>query len=270
MARSARLDERPTGLYLGVDPGADGAAAIVERYVGAGGVHALRLLRVHLARSVQREHPAEVAAEMVAAAIVASQHLVRVAAVEWPGTRARQSGGDRLAVSAGAAMGVAWSACPAVQLLTPRPEMWLADLACLARDGEADVKAGHVARLLDVAPGARPHLIPPRGRVVHDGAADAALIALWVAGVRGPGPSSPRWVLDVDGGEAVVRGPDGTAEPFARPVPTARPPRAALGMVEARGRWAGARGWAVATSAAADWLAGLGAAGAAAAAAWGE
>lgn len=262
---------RPLGLYLGVDPGADGALAVVERYDVGQGAIGLRLRQIRWARAFKAEDgsPAMAAAAMARRAVNKDAVFVRAAAVEWPGTRARQSGGDRLAVSAGAAMGALLALCPDAELLTPRPESWLADLSCLARGGDADVKAMHVARLLDGVPGAEPHLIPPRGRVQHDGAADAALIALWAAGLRGPGPSSPRWQLHVVGGEAVVLAPDGGIEMFARPAPVARPPKAALAMIEARGRWAGARGWATATPAASSWLASLGPAGADALRAWG-
>jgi hypothetical protein len=263
------LDERPLGLYVGVDPGADGAVAIVERYKADSGATGLRLLRVELARAHKVEdQPAAAAAAMVRKALGMDDLAVRAVAVEWPGLRARQSGGDRLAVSAGSAMGAALSLCRGAELHTPRPEAWLADLACLA-DGDDDVKAVHVARLLDSVPGAEPHLIPPRGRVVHDGAADAALLALWAAGLRGPGASSRRWWLDIFGDEARVVGPGGEVQPFVQKVRTERPTKAMLATVAARGRWAGERGWATATPLAFSWLASLGPAGHDAFKAWG-
>ncbi len=265
--RSALL-ERPLGLYVGVDPGADGAVAIVERYAAADGRPSLRLLRVCFMRAAKSEHAAEVAAETVVGALGKDVRGVRGVAVEWPGTRARQSGGDRLAVSAGSAMGVLCSWCVDAALHTPRPEAWLADLACLA-DGDDDVKVVHVARLLDSVPGAEPHLIPPRGRVAHDGAADASLLALWAAGLRGPGASSRRWWLDIFGEEARVVGPGSEVQPFVQAVRTERPTKAMLATVTARGRWAGARGWATATPLAFSWLASLGKAGDEAFKAWG-
>jgi hypothetical protein len=262
------LLERPLGLYVGVDPGADGATAVVERYRADSGAIGLRLLRVELARAHKVEdQPAAAAAAMVRKALGMDDLTVRAAAVEWPGLRARQSGGDRLAVSAGAAMGAALSLCRGAELHTPRPEAWLADLACLA-DGDDDVKAVHVARLLDSVPGAEPHLIPPRGRVAHDGAADAALLALWAAGLRGPGASSRRWTLEVYD-EPVVVSPSGERNPFVIPVRLDRPTKAMVVAVTARGRWAGARGWAVASKPARRWLEGLGEAGADAREAWG-
>jgi hypothetical protein len=272
------LEERMLGLYVGVDPGADGAVAAVERYRTDSGATGLRLLRVELARAHRVEdQPAATAAAMVRRALGMDDLTVRAVAVEWPGLRARQSGGDKLAVSAGAAMGAALSLCRGAELHTPRPEAWLADLACLA-DGDDDVKAVHVARLLDSVPGAEPHLIPPRGRVAHDGAADAALLALWAAGLRGPGASSRRWTLSVGveprvvgatGDEVYVVGPNGEIEPFAKRVRWERPTVAMLRMVAARGRWAGDRGWAAASLAARNWFASLGTAGDEAFKAWG-
>jgi hypothetical protein len=263
------LEERMLGLYVGVDPGADGAVAAVERYRTDSGATGLRLLRVELARAHKVEgQPAATAAAMVRRALGMDDLTVRAVAVEWPGLRARQSGGDKLAVSAGAAMGAALSLCRGAELHTPRPEAWLADLSCLA-DGDDDVKAVHVARLLDSVPGAEPHLIPPRGRVAHDGAADAALLALWAAGLRGPGASSRRWWLDIAGDEAQVVGPTGEAHPFVLKVRTEKPTKAMLTCVTARGRWAAARGWATATPLAFSWLASLGKAGDEAFKAWG-
>ncbi len=262
------LEERMLGLYVGVDPGADGAVAAVERYRTDSGATGLRLLRVGFMRAAKSVTPAEVAAEMVRAAVGMNDLAVRAVAVEWPGLRARQSGGDKLAVSAGAAMGALLTLCPEATLSTPRPQEWLADLSCLA-DGDDDVKAVHVARLLDSVPGAEPHLIPPRGRVAHDGAADAALLALWAAGLRGPGASSRRWWLDIFGQEARVVGPGGEVQPFVQKVRTERPTKAMLATVAARGRWAGERGWATATPLAFSWLASLGKAGDEAFKAWG-
>jgi hypothetical protein len=259
---------RPIGIYVGVDPGADGAVAVVERYATSGRIDGLRLLCVGFMRAAKSVTPAEVAAEMVRGAVGMNDLAVQAAAVEWPGLRARQSGGDRLAVSAGAAMGAALSLCRGAELHTPRPQDWLADLACLA-DGDDDVKAVHVARLLDSVPGAEPHLIPPRGRVAHDGAADAALLALWAAGLRGPGSSSRRWWLDIAGDEAQVVGPGGEVQPFVQQVRTERPTKAMIATVTARGRWAAARGWATATPLAFSWLAALGKAGDEAFKAWG-
>jgi hypothetical protein len=263
------LEERMLGLYVGVDPGADGAVAAVQRYRADSGAIGLRLLRVELARAHKVEdQPAATAAAMVRRALGMDDLTVRAVAVEWPGLRARQSGGDKLAVSAGAAMGAALSLCCGAELHTPRPEAWLADLSCLA-DGDDDVKAVHVARLLDSVPGAEPHLIPPRGRVAHDGAADAALLALWAAGLRGPGASSRRWWLDIFGEEARVVGPGSEVQPFVQAVRTERPTKAMLATVAARGRWAAARGWATATPLAFSWLASLGPAGDEAFKAWG-
>jgi hypothetical protein len=263
------LLERPLGLYVAVDPGADGATAVVERYKAESGAIGLRLLQVRLARDWRNEEgPASVASKMVKRTVNADAWLVKGATVEWPGTRSQQSGGDRLAVSAGAAMGALLTLCPEAALSTPRPQEWLADLSCIA-DGDDDKKALHVARLLDSVPGAEPHLIPPRGRVAHDGAADAALLALWAAGLRGPGASSRRWWLDILGEEARVVGPGGEVQPFVQRVRTERPTKAMLATVAARGRWAGERGWATATPLAFSWLASLGPAGDEAFKAWG-
>lgn len=236
-----RLLSRADGLYLGVDPGADGAAALVRREG-----ERLTLLGVALARAAGDGVSPGLRASNALAALclfhpgmtVTGERLAG-AAIEAPAARARQSGALVLAQSAGAYAGIVhwrWG----LNVDMPQSAAWLADLACLADGPDTDKKALHVARLLDVCPGAEPHLRPLRSRVAHDGAADAALLALWAAGLRGPGPSSPlyrlavceqlpTWVarVRVDTGDS-VGWPTGTA--------------AQIEAVAGGGRWASLRG----------------------------
>lgn len=233
-----RLLPGPDGLYIGVDPGTDGALAVVRREG-----ERLTLLGVALARDAGSVSPGRRARSVVATALemVRLGDVVVGAAVEAPAARAMQSGALVLAQSAGAYAGIIdwrWHLQPDM----PRSSDWLADLACLADAGTeaGHRKALHIARLLDVCPGADPHLRPPRSRVAHDGAADAALLALWAAGLRGPGPSSPLWRLAVceSPPDWLARVRVDTGEAVAWPTGTAQQ----LAAVGGGGRWAAARG----------------------------
>lgn len=234
---------RADGLYLGVDPGTDGAAALVRREG-----ERLTLLGVALARAAGDGVSPGLRASNALATLclfhpgmtVTGERLAG-AVIEAPAARARQSGALVLAQSAGAYAGIVqwrWG----LDADMPQSAAWLADLACLA---EADAEAGqrkalHVARLLDVCPGAEPHLRPPRSQRAHDGAADAALLALWAAGLRGPGPSSPLYRLAVceQLPTWVARMRMDTGESVGWPTGTA----AQIWAVAAGGRWAQARG----------------------------
>lgn len=230
---------RPNGIYLGADPGADGAIAVVERSGDA-----LTLLGVVLARQSASDDPSQRAAQTVGRLAVGQ---VEGVAVEGTFSAARipggQAGAFALAASGGAYAGALLSRYSPAQYERPLPAVWLADLACLADPGTeaGQRKALHVARLIDVCPGAEPHLRPPRSRVAHDGAADAALLALWAAGLRGPGPSSPLYRLADGGQEDGVRWvlrvqPDGAE--LLMPVGTHRQ----IEQIGAAGRRAAARG----------------------------
>ena len=231
------LLSRADGLYLGVDPGTDGAAALVRREG-----ERLTLLGVALARAAGDGVSPGRRARVTLAALEAAHPVMLQglagAAIEAPAARARQSGALVLAQSAGAYAGVIdcrWGHDADM----PQSSAWLADLAVLADSPDDDRKALHVARLIDVCPGAEPHLRPPRSRVAHDGAADAALMALWAAGLRGPGPSSPLYRLalcDVPGWVARMR--VDTGEAVGWPTGTEKQ----INAVAAGGRWARARG----------------------------
>lgn len=233
-----RLLPGPDGLYIGVDPGTDGALAVVRREG-----ERLTLLGVAFARLAgERPSPgrrARLTLGLVGHTIV-GQRVVGVA-VEAPAARAMQSGALVLAQSAGAYAGVLDHRF-GLEPTMPRPEEWLADLACLSDPGTepAERKALHIRRLLDVCPGAAPHITPHRARLAHDGGADAALIALWAAGLRGPGPSSPLWRLAVceSPPDWLARVRVDTGEAVAWPTGTAQQ----LSAVGGGGRWAAARG----------------------------
>ena len=249
----------PDGIFVGVDPGTDGAAALVRRDGDR-----LLLVRVAFARGAGKASPATRAARTIRALFGvdggARDGLVG-AAVEAPAARALQSGALVLAQSAGAYAGVlAWQ--HGLDPEMPRADVWLADLACLADRGTdaGQRKALHVARLLDVCPGAEQHVTPERARLAHDGGADAALLALWAAGLRGPGPSATVWALDA------VHMADGWCLQRYLPDPIEGDERATvwsaetatgLASVAAGGRWAAARGRRVVSSRAETLLRGL-------------
>ena len=133
----------------------------------------------------------------------------------------------------------------------------MSDLSCLTVKEEDSPKTAHYHRLTAAATGdLSGHLTRKGCRVPHDGAVDAALIAAWAAGARGPGRTSPRWFLDVAGQSVAIDHPDGTREPTG--VRRASPTKTMLAHLAARGRWAQARGSTESTQTAADWVRSIG------------
>lgn len=239
-----RLLPGPDGLFVGADPGGKGALAAVLREGGR-----LTLRGVWYAEDGAAEDPAQRAAETVGRAFsdrfgCPRMPIVRGVSVE--GTFASssipggQAGALKLSASGGAYAGALLVLAHPAIYGRPLPAEWLADLACLADGPDADKKGLHIARLLDVCPGALPFLMRPRARLAHDGGADASLIALWAAGLRGPGPSSPLYRLAVCEGlpARLARVRVDTGEAVSWPTGTA----AQVEAVAGGGRWAAARG----------------------------
>lgn len=258
-----RLLPGADGLYIGADPGTKGALAAVLREGDR-----LTLRGVWYAEDGAAEDPAQRAAETVGRAFsdrfgCPRMPIVRGVSVE--GTFASsaipggQAGALKLSASGGAYAGALLALTHPAVYERPLPADWLADLACLADGPDTDKKALHVARLLDVCPGALPFLMRPRARLAHDGGADAALIALWAAGLRGPGPSSPLWRLAVCEGppDWLARVRVDTGDAVAWPTGTAQQ----LSAVGGGGRWAAARGRVQAEPSAVDLLRGIARAG---------
>jgi len=186
----------PRRIVIGIDPGADGAVAAVD-------VVGRLVLGVALCRTwapvVDGEGEAARMTADLGWPLVAPAMLRRLGVlsgdvvdlvVEAPQLRPGQSGGATQGWRAGAlAASVVGELAVITGLPVARVEVvtasaWTRSLGLHGdRADRSARKRARVARVLDLAPDARPMLVGPGCRVEHDGAADAILIALYGAGL---------------------------------------------------------------------------------------
>lgn len=169
-------------IILGIDPGRDGAAVLLD--TSAPGLVVLgsllwrevcpdgwapTLVRDALLRLTRGYYPAE------AGAIHVPRRIVLEA-----GQAARAPGGQGAgSYRIGVGWGVLWTVCaltwPGADLLTPAASRWTTILRDQPGEGKARAIALVTSRLPDL------DLVPGRCRKPHDGLADAGALALWGA-----------------------------------------------------------------------------------------
>lgn len=181
-------------LWVGLDPGADGAVAVLDgpaRLV-IDAVQARHWRAAPVARGASEAErmraaleATRLAGQMVERWRVTSDDVVRLI-VEAPQTRAGQAGGVVQAWRASAqATGLllALSSLTSAEVEVVEAATWTRAMDLHGqRATPVERKAARVARVMALCPGAERLLVQPGSKVAHDGTADAVLLALYGAG----------------------------------------------------------------------------------------